>query len=211
MLAEFSSVVDAVRCAIDVQRGMAERNAGIPRDKRIDFRIGINVGDVIIDGADIFGDGVNVAVRLEGIAEPGAICVSARVQEYVQGRVDITFKDAGEQRLKNISQPVRVYRLTLRKFCGLNGNDRRLFLIAHSPPPPARGAGTLPQPEGEHKRQSNHNYTSRGAKSRREGLVTARRLRSVNLARLNQADQPFRRKDRKQMAPLHPQRPSLFD
>src|SRR5882757_1000475 len=114
MLAEFSSVVDAVRCAIDVQRGMAERNAGIPRNKRIDFRIGINVGDVIIDGADIFGDGVNVAVRLEGIAEPGGICVSARVQEYVQGRVDITFEDAGEQRLKNISQPVRVYRLNVR-------------------------------------------------------------------------------------------------
>jgi TolB-like protein/class 3 adenylate cyclase len=114
MLAEFSSVVDAVRCAIDVQRGMVERNVGIPRDKRIDFRIGINVGDVIIDGADIFGDGVNVAVRLEGIAEPGAICVSARVQEYVQGRVDIIFEDAGEQRLKNISQPVRVYRLNVR-------------------------------------------------------------------------------------------------
>jgi TolB-like protein len=89
------------------------RNAGIPRDERIDFRIGINVGDVIIDGGDIFGDGVNVAVRLEGIAEPGGICVSARVQEYAQGRIDITFEDAGEQRLKNISQPVRAYRLNV--------------------------------------------------------------------------------------------------
>ena len=79
MLAEFSSVVDAVRCAIDVQRGMAERNAGLRPERRIEFRIGINVGDVIIDGGDIFGDGVNVAVRLEGIAEPGGICVSARV------------------------------------------------------------------------------------------------------------------------------------
>ncbi|WGS27189.1 adenylate/guanylate cyclase domain-containing protein [Bradyrhizobium sp. ISRA464] len=114
MLAEFNSVVAAVRCALDVQRGMAERNAGIPRDKRMEFRIGINVGDVIIDGGDIFGDGVNVAVRLEGIAEPGGICVSARVQEYAQGRVDITFEDAGEQRLKNISQPVRAYRLNVR-------------------------------------------------------------------------------------------------
>src|SRR5258708_2366450 len=113
MLAEFSSVVDAVRCAIDVQRGMAERNAGIPRDKRIDFRIGINVGDVIIDGADIFGDGVNVAVRLEGIAEPGGICVSARVQEYVQGQFEIPFEDVGEQWLKNIARPVRAYAIKI--------------------------------------------------------------------------------------------------
>jgi len=113
MLAAFNSVVDAVRCALDVQRAMAERNAGMPGDRRIDFRIGINVGDVIIDGGDIFGDGVNVAVRLESIAEPGGICVSARVQEYAQGRVDITFEDAGEQLLKNIPQPVRAYRLKL--------------------------------------------------------------------------------------------------
>jgi TolB-like protein/class 3 adenylate cyclase len=113
VLAEFSSVVDAVRCAIDVQRSMAERNAEIPQETRIEFRIGINVGDVIIDGGDIFGDGVNVAVRLEGIAEPGGICVSARVQEYAQGQLDIHFEDAGEQQLKNIAQPVRVYRLRL--------------------------------------------------------------------------------------------------
>ena len=79
ILAEFSSVVDAVRCALDVQRGMAERNADLPRERRIEFRIGINVGDVIIEDGDIFRDGVNVAVRLEGIAEPGGICVSARV------------------------------------------------------------------------------------------------------------------------------------
>jgi TolB-like protein/class 3 adenylate cyclase len=114
MLAEFGSVVDAVRCARDVQHGMAERNAGMPPEKRIEFRIGINVGDVIIDGGDIFGDGVNVAVRLEGIAEPGGICVSARVQEYAQGQLDINFEDAGEQQLKNIAQLVRVYKLRLR-------------------------------------------------------------------------------------------------
>ncbi|MEK9283549.1 MULTISPECIES: tetratricopeptide repeat protein [unclassified Bradyrhizobium] len=109
MLAEFSSVVDAVRCAIDVQRGMAQRNASLPQERRIEFRIGINVGDVIIDGGDIFGDGVNVAVRLEGIAEPGGICVSARVQEYVRGQFEIPFEDVGEQRLKNIARPVRAY------------------------------------------------------------------------------------------------------
>src|SRR4029450_7704695 len=81
MLAEFSSVVDAVRCALDVQRGMAERNAGVPDEKRIEFRMGINVGDIIIDRGDIFGDDVNVAARLESLAEPGGICVSGRVQE----------------------------------------------------------------------------------------------------------------------------------
>jgi adenylate cyclase len=84
MLAEFSSVVDAVRCAVEIQRAMAERNAEVPEDKRIEFRIGVNIGDVIIDSGDIFGNGVNVAVRLEGIADPGGICVSAPVQEYVQ-------------------------------------------------------------------------------------------------------------------------------
>jgi len=111
LLAEFSSVVDAVRCAIDVQRGMAERNADVPQERRIEFRIGINVGDVMIDRGDIFGDGVNVAARLEGVAEPGGICVSGRVLEDVQGKLDIAFEDAGEQRLKNIARPARVYRV----------------------------------------------------------------------------------------------------
>jgi len=113
MLAEFGSVVDAVRCALDVQRGMAERNAGVPDDKRIEFRMGINVGDIIIDRGDIFGDGVNVAARLEGLAEPGGICVSGRVQEDARGKLDIAFEDAGEQQLKNIAWPVRVYRVRL--------------------------------------------------------------------------------------------------
>jgi TolB-like protein len=113
MLAEFGSVVDAVRCALDVQRGMAERNAGVPDDKRIEFRMGINVGDIIIDRGDIFGDGVNVAARLESLAEPGGICVSGRVQEDARGKLDIAFEDTGEQQLKNIAWPVRVYRVRL--------------------------------------------------------------------------------------------------
>ncbi len=111
LLAEFGSVVDAVRCAVDVQRGMAERNADVPQEKRIEFRIGINVGDVIIERGDIFGDGVNVAARLEGLAEPGGICVSARVQEDARGKLDIAFEDAGEQSLRNIAWPVRIYRV----------------------------------------------------------------------------------------------------
>jgi adenylate cyclase len=110
-LVEFASPVDAVRCAGEIQRGMSERNAAVPSDRRIEFRIGINVGDIVIDAGDIFGDGVNVAARLEGLAEPGGICVSSRVQEDVQGKIDIAFEDAGEQQLKNIAKPVRVYRV----------------------------------------------------------------------------------------------------
>jgi TolB-like protein/class 3 adenylate cyclase len=109
MLAEFSSVVDAVRCAIEIQCGMAERNTNVPEEKRIEFRIGINLGDVIIDRGDIFGNGVNVAVRLEGIADPGGICVSERVKEYAQDQLEVLFEDAGEHQLKNIARPVRAY------------------------------------------------------------------------------------------------------
>jgi adenylate cyclase len=113
ILVEFASVVDALRCAVEVQRGMAERNAEVPQDKRIELRIGIHQGDVIIEGGDIFGDGVNVAARLESIADPGGICVSARVQEDARGKIEITFEDMGEQQLKNIERPVRVYRVRL--------------------------------------------------------------------------------------------------
>jgi TolB-like protein/class 3 adenylate cyclase len=110
-LVEFSSVVDALRCATELQAEMAERNAAVPIDKRIDFRIGINVGDVVVEDGDIFGDGVNVASRLEALAEPSGICVSARVQEDAAGKLDIAFEDLGEQALKNIARPVRVYRV----------------------------------------------------------------------------------------------------
>jgi class 3 adenylate cyclase len=113
MLVEFASVVDALRCAVEVQRGMAERNAEVPQEKRIEFRVGIHQGDIMIDGDDIFGDGVNVAARLEGLAEPGGICVSGRVQEDAEGRLEITFEDVGEQQLKNIARAVRVYRVRL--------------------------------------------------------------------------------------------------
>ncbi len=110
LLVEFASVVDALRCATEWQRGMAERNAGTS-DNRIEFRIGINVGDVVVEDGDIFGDGVNVAARLEALAEPGGICVSARVQEDAAGKLDLAFDDIGEQQLKNIARKVRVYRV----------------------------------------------------------------------------------------------------
>src|SRR5262245_34200762 len=113
MLVEFASVVDALRCAVEVQRGMFERNAEIAQDKRIEFRVGIHQGDIIIEEGDIFGDGVNVAARLEGLAEPGGICVSARVQEDAEGKLELAFENAGEQQLKNIARPMRVYRVRL--------------------------------------------------------------------------------------------------
>jgi TolB-like protein len=111
LLVEFASVVDALRCAVDVQREMTGCNADLPPDGRIEFRIGINVGDIVVEDGDIFGDGVNVAARLEGLAEPGGICVSARVQEDAAGKLNLAFEDIGEQQLKNITRPVRAYRV----------------------------------------------------------------------------------------------------
>jgi adenylate cyclase len=107
LLGEFASVVDAVRCAVEVQRAIAERNIDVPADNRIEFRIGINLGDIIIDNGDIFGDGVNVAARLEASAEPGGICVSRVVRDQVRDKLDFPFEDLGEQNLKNIARPVR--------------------------------------------------------------------------------------------------------
>ena len=113
LLVEFISVVDALRCATEIQTVMAERNAEIAAERRIDFRIGINMGDVVVEDGDIFGDGVNVAARLEGLADPGGICVSARVQEDAAGRLELVFEDLGEQNLKNIARPVRAYQIRL--------------------------------------------------------------------------------------------------
>jgi TolB-like protein/cytochrome c-type biogenesis protein CcmH/NrfG len=108
-LVEFASAVDAARCALEIQRDMAQNNADTPQDRRIEFRIGIHVGDIIIDDNDIFGDGVNIAVRLEGIAEPGGICISEDAYRHLRGKVDTPFIDGGEQQLKNIVEPVHVY------------------------------------------------------------------------------------------------------
>ena len=113
LLSEFASVVDAVRCAIEVQREMAARNAGVRAERRIDFRVGINLSDIIIDDNDIFGDGVNIAARLEGLAEPGGICVSRMVRDQVRDKLAIAFEDMGEQQVKNIARPVRAYRAVL--------------------------------------------------------------------------------------------------
>ncbi len=111
LLLEFPSVVDAVECAVAVQALMTERNEGVPQNRRMLYRIGINLGDILIEGEDILGDGVNVAARLEGIAEPGSICISASAYDQVRGKVAVEFTDLGEQSLKNIDRPVRAYRV----------------------------------------------------------------------------------------------------
>jgi adenylate cyclase len=125
LLVEFPSVVNAVACAVDIQREMAARNADLPDDRQIQLRIGVNLGDVIAEGEDIFGDGVNVAARLEGIASPGGVAISGTVRDHLGSRLDVQFDDMGEQTLKNIERPVRAYTVRLR------GPEP----IPHLPPP----------------------------------------------------------------------------
>ena len=132
MLVEFASAVDAVRGAVEVQRGMAEQNAPVPQDQRIEFRIGIHVGDIIFDENDIFGDGVNIAARLEGIAEPGGVCISDDGHRHIRGKVDIVFDDMGPQALKNIAEPMRAWR------CQINANA--------SSAPPTKASVEITQP-----------------------------------------------------------------
>ncbi len=115
LLVEFASVVDAVACALAWQNGMAEREAVADEERRLRFRIGINLGDVIVEGDDIYGDGVNIAARLEGLADPGGICISQPVHTQIKGQVDYDFEDMGERQLKNIPDPIRVYRLADRQ------------------------------------------------------------------------------------------------
>src|ERR1700691_1292280 len=129
ILLEFPSVVDAVECAVAVQAAMAERNDGIPEDRRMLFRIGINLSDILIEGDDILGDGVNIAARLEGIATPGGICISGSAHDQVRGKVDVDFADLGEQNLKNIARPVRAYAV---KRNGL-GLDKQNDAAPHTP------------------------------------------------------------------------------
>ena len=136
ILVEFASIVDAVRCAVDIQRQMAERNGQVPPERRIEFRIGLNVGDIIIDEKDIFGDGVNIAARLEALAEPGGICVSRVVRDEVRDKLDFSFEDMGEQQVKNIARPVPAHRIRL---------DPRADQAIAAVVPTTRSARPLPQ------------------------------------------------------------------
>jgi class 3 adenylate cyclase/pimeloyl-ACP methyl ester carboxylesterase len=162
ILAEFASVVDAVTCAVEIQRDIVGRNADVPPDKRLEFRIGINVGDVITDGGDIFGDGVNVAARLESIADRGGICISRQVLDQIEGKLDLNFRELGRQNLKNIAKPVEVYAIQLHgavspgsrflaaadlkqeiRYCKAPDGVRLAYATAGSGPPMLRSAHWL--------------------------------------------------------------------
>src|SRR5215471_9923750 len=119
LLAEFPSAVNAVRCAAEIQHTMMDRNAATPEDKRVSFRIGVNLGDVIVEPEDIFGDDVNIASRLEALAEPGGICISRAVRDRIGERLTYSFEDIGEQGIKNITQPVHVYKISARAVASL--------------------------------------------------------------------------------------------
>jgi len=140
LLIEFPSVVDAVECAVAVQTVMAERNEGVPQDRRMLFRIGINLGDILIEGDDILGDGVNVKDRLEGIAEHGGICISSSAYDQVRGKIDVEFADLGEQSLKNIARPVRTYAV-IRNGLGLKKQNGA---VPHTPSAPRLSIVVLP-------------------------------------------------------------------
>ena len=133
LLIEFTSVVDAVECAVALQAVMAERNAGFPQDRRMLFRIGINLGDILVEGDDILGDGVNIAARLEGIAEPGGICISASAYDQVRGKVAVEFADLGEQSLKNIARPVRAYTVVRDGLGGMTQNGVKMPILQSAP------------------------------------------------------------------------------
>jgi adenylate cyclase len=135
VLAAFSSVVDAMRCAVAVQQAMRERNAGVSEARRIEWRIGINLGDVIVDGDDLYGDGVNVAARIEALADPGGVFVSSTVYDHVRDRLPYLYEDLGERRVKNIARPLHVYRV-------------RLEGPLPDPPPPAGEGSARPEPAG---------------------------------------------------------------
>src|SRR6476646_5408488 len=125
LLLEFPSVVEAVACAVAVQRGMAERNVSAPEDERIVFRVGVNLGDIIVEGDDIHGDGVNVAARLEALAEPGEICISGTVRDHIRDKLPYPFEERGDQSVKNIARPVRVYALRPEAVAGLPVSSAR--------------------------------------------------------------------------------------
>jgi len=159
LLAEFSSVVDAVECAVALQKSLAERNAAVPEEQRFQVRIGINLGEVIVEGDDRFGEGVNIAARLEQIAEPGGICVSGKVAKEVEKKLAFGFESLGEQRVKNIVEPVSVYRVNL------HGQPRRRLQLhhrQHDPRYPRPGA-LFGRGNGRHQVPRRHRHRQKNA------------------------------------------------
>ena len=145
ILIEFASVVDAVTCAVAIQSGMVARNAGVLEGKRIVFRIVINVGDIIIDEGDIFGDGVNVAARLEALCEPGGVCISRTANDQIRDKLSLAFADLGEQRVKNIARPIRAFGLTAESIAALPEQSLPPPVISAEPTPVESKALALPE------------------------------------------------------------------
>ncbi len=159
MLVEFASVVEAMGCAVELQRGMAVQNADVPHDLRIEFRIGIHVGDIIIDDNDIFGDGVNIAARLEGIAEPGGVCISRQVYDQIEGKLPLMCRPLGPQKLKNIAKSVEAYAVDFDgadtgptepdnmklevEYCRANDGVRLAYAVVGSGPPLVKTANWM--------------------------------------------------------------------
>src|SRR5262250_799781 len=160
ILVEFASIVDAVRCAVDIQREMANRNAEIPEDRQIQFRIGLNVGDIIIDDKDIYGDGVNIAARLEGLAEPGGICVSRAVRDEVRDKLDFSFEAMGEQQVKNIARPVPTHRVRLET--PADATMTATLTTARSPRPPPQKPSIAVLPFANMSGDAEQEYFSEG-------------------------------------------------
>src|SRR5262249_50790627 len=133
VLAEFPSVVDAVQCAVDVQHALKEENGKKSPDRKMRFRIGVHVGDVLVRGGNLFGDGVNIAARLETLAEPGGICVSSSVRDYIGKRLPVEFTDCGEQTVKNIAEPVRTYRVGPRATATIAIDERAPLPLPQMP------------------------------------------------------------------------------
>ena len=178
-LIEFRSVVDAVRCAIEVQNGMIERNAGLPPERRIEFRIGIHLGDVVEESdGDLMGDGVNIAARLEGIAQPGAICLSEDAYRQVSGRLDMAVADLGPTQLKNIERPIRVYSLEVGQ--PAKAKPPRLRSSAKAPEPKARSRLRCLAPPGSPRSRSSRSQRALGISlaPSRSGRSRRRRSRS---------------------------------
>jgi len=136
VLAEFASVVEAVNCAVEIQTGLKAENESISPDRRMEFRIGVNLGDVLVEGAQIYGDGVNVAARLESLAEPGGICVSDTVHAQIKSKLALSYEDLGEQHVKNISEPVRVLRVLMDRATTQSDKTRQLvaMTVLHEQP-----------------------------------------------------------------------------
>ena len=133
MLVEFASVVNAVACALAIQDGMTDRNEGLSEDRRIAFRIGVHLGDVMVEGDDLYGDGVNVAARLEGLAQPEGVCISQQAYDQVETKLDLAVEDCGPQQVKNIARPVRAYHISQRKPGGTKTLSK-----SNIPPPPSK-------------------------------------------------------------------------